>query len=119
MGEFIGVLVAIWIAWMIFHGYRTRTAKPIPMRDDGHGVMEPVCPDCSAKLVAITRDGGASLTGVLGWLVLLAGLGVLLLANWLVGGMMVGVGMLLHIAGKSRITVLACPSCGKTVKRLD
>lgn len=114
----IAALVAAWVLNLIYQGYKNEMAPPLPMVDNGHGAKEPICPTCAAKLVTVTRKGGIGLTGVIGWLVLFSGLLVLLAINWLAGGGMLIVGILLVILGKSTETVLTCPACGKDAKRL-
>ena len=118
MEYIIASLVIAWVVGIIYRGYQESTSAPLPLRDNGHGAMEPVCPHCSTKLVTVTRKGGIGLTGVLGWLSLLAGAAVFLLFNWLAGSVVVIVGILLVMLGKSTETMLTCPACGKDAKRL-
>ena len=118
METFVIGLVFLWIVYMIWRGYREEMAPPVPMVDNGHGALEPVCPHCRAKLVTVTRSGDIGLTGLLGWLCLIPGIGVFLLAHWPSGAAMIIVGILLVLLGKSTATVLSCPAWGKDAKRL-
>ena len=89
-----------------------------PTVDNGHGAKEPVCAHCSTRLVVLTRDGGIGFLSIVGGIVAIGGVGVLILANWLAGGVMILIGVVLAQLGKSTETVLTCPGCGKDAKTL-
>jgi len=111
-------MIVAWIAFRIWEGFMRPNAEPLPMRDGGNGIMEPVCPFCDARLVALQRRRHSLPVGVLAWLMLLIGI-VLFLFHWLAGLAMIVVAILINLAGKSAQTVLACPACGTDVKTLD
>ena len=60
------VLVAVlaWVGNVIYQGYKAEKAPPLTLADNGHGMKEPICPACQARLVTITREvRGASVCG--------------------------------------------------------
>lgn len=111
------LMVAAWVVNIFLGGYKDATAKPLPMRDNGHGAMEPICPACSAKLVVLTRKGGMGLTSVIAIFLALIGV-IVLLFHWLAGFVVLILAVLLGMAGKNTETVLTCPACGQDAKRL-
>jgi uncharacterized protein YbaR (Trm112 family) len=117
VGFVILLFVLAYIGFFGWRGYVEAQRPPAPLRDAGNGVMEPVCPYCNARLVTATRKGGMGLTGVLARLLALIGV-VALLFNWLAGGILLILAVLLGMAGKSTETVLTCPACGRYEKPL-
>jgi len=115
------VILAMFIAYMgfqIWQGYRRETTPPLPLRDTGNGIMQPVCPRCHAGLVTLQRKESSSLVSVLAFLVGVIGIGLILI-NWLAGGVVIIVALLINMAGKSTATVLTCPACGHDAKTLN
>ena len=117
-GYVILAMIVAYIGFRIWEGYKRETAKPLPLRDAGNGIMQPVCPRCHTGLVMLQRKDGSGLAGVLALLVGLFGL-VLLLINWIAGGVVIVIALLINMAGKSTANVLTCPACGHDAKTLD
>lgn len=118
MEAIIGGIVLAWIVYELYKGYQQENAPPLPMVETSPGVREPVCPHCRAKLVTLTRSGGVGFVGILAWLVIAGGC-VAILINWIVGGILLIIGILLAMVGKKKTTVLTCPACGKDAKTLS
>jgi hypothetical protein len=118
MDYVIGLLILGWVGYIIAQGYMRENAPPLTMADNGHGVMEPICPECNARLVTITRSTGSGIAGGLALVVGLAGF-VLFLFNWIAGGIVLILAILINMAGKGKKTVLACPSCQTDIRTLD
>lgn len=115
IGLILFLAVAAWVIYQIIQGFNSENAPPIPMVDTGGGIREPVCPKCSVRLIVISRDTRSTAVGVFGMLVGLLGL-VLILFNWLVGGIILILAILISMAGKKKQTVLTCPSCGNDAR---
>ena len=118
MGEVIGLLILAFVGYKIWEGYHEEMRPPPLMVDNGHGAKEPVCAHCSTRLVVLTRNSSVGFLSIVGGLVAIVGVGVLILVNWLAGGVMILIGVLVAHLGKSTDTVLTCPSCGKDAKTL-
>lgn len=119
LGWGILIVVLVWAGKSIYEGYRRETAPPLPLMDNGHGLMEPVCPTCKARLVTVQHKDGGGLATVISAAVILAGVVVLVGVNWLAGLVMILLGVVIHHAGKSTRTVLTCPVCRAEVRELD
>lgn len=117
MGETIFALVLAWIAWIIWQGYQDEQKPPLPLRDIGNGIMEPVCPACHARLVTVTQKTSSGLASLFVVLFGLAGV-VLILFHWVAGAVVLILAVLISLAGKGQRTVLKCPACGTTAKTL-
>lgn len=119
MGETAFALLLAWIGWSIWQGYRDEQKPPIPLRDGGNGIMEPVCPACHARLVTVTGQARGGLSTL--FTVLFAGIGVLLLFlfNWLAGALVLIVAFLIGLSGRRQTTSLQCPACGTTAKTMN
>lgn len=118
MGELIFALVAIWIVYIIWQGYQAEaTKKPITLKDGGQGIMEPVCPQCQARLVTVTRPASNWAADVFSMIFGLAGV-VLILFNWIAGGITLILAIIIALAGKGKTTVLTCPACGQDARTI-
>lgn len=117
-GYLVLLAVLAYIGYWAWRGYHEAESPALPMRDTGNGVMEPVCPYCNARLITITRRSGSGLLGVLAILLGVVGF-VLLLVNWIAGGIMLIFAVLLGMAGKSNNNVLTCPACSKYQKIIE
>lgn len=115
IGLILFLAVAAWVIYQIIQGFAGENAPPIPMVDTGSGVREPVCPQCSVRLIVISRDTRSITASVLAKLVGLSGL-VLILFNWGAGGILLILAILISMVGKKKQTVLTCPSCGNDVR---
>lgn len=100
-------------AWWLWHSRPRDQDDAIDLVDDGHGIMQPVCAHCRARMTPITRRDRASLAGVLAILIGLSGLAAILV-NWLAGLALIIIAMILDIAGRGHRTRLVCPACGKS-----
>lgn len=118
-GWVVLALVLAWVGFTLFDGYRRETAPPLPMADNGHGMREPVCPTCQARLVTVTRASRGPVAGLFGWGVVVAGALLAMALNWLAGLLVLLLGAVVLLAGKTQATVLMCPACGVDVRRLD
>lgn len=118
IGWVILILVVAWAANQIWQGYRRETAPPLTMSDNGHGVMDPVCPRCQARLVAVQRSTSSGLASALAILIGLAGI-ILILFNWIAGGVIIILAILIHMAGREKQTALTCPACRTDARILD
>lgn len=118
MEYFIGTLVIIWILYILHQGYAREMRPPLTLRDTGNGIKEPVCSRCQTRLVAVNRSKSNWAADVFSVLFGLVGV-VLILFNWIVGGIILILAVIIALSGKGRITVLICPACGTTERRLD
>jgi hypothetical protein len=74
------------------------------------------CPQCGqSEMVAKQTASAVSVGGILGALVLLAGV-VLLLASPIVGLLTILVGIAIGMAGRRQITRVICPACRHSIK---
>ena len=117
-GYVVLAMILAWIGFRVWEGYQRETAKPLPMRDGGNGIMEPVCPRCQSRLMPVQRKQGGGVAGVLALLVGAFG-AVLLIYNIIAAAVVIVVALLINQAGKSFCTVLTCPACGQDAKTLD
>ncbi len=115
MEWFLLALILSFIGYHIYVGYQRETTPPVPLKDNGTGIMEPVCAACQAKLITITRDQGGGLSTTFARLFGVIGV-VTLLFTPIVGVIVLILAVLIAIAGKSRQTVLTCPACGKDAR---
>lgn len=115
-----GILVVVlaWLSYQIYQGFKAESAPPLTMADNGHGLKEPICSACQARLVTITRDVRGTLGGLVAGVFILGGLVALVLVNWLAGLVAMLLGVVIYAASKRRETVLHCPSCRTDVRRL-
>ncbi len=104
-------MVVATIGYYIVQGFKEETRPAPPMRDVGNGVKVPVCPKCQAQLVTVQRKGEAGLAGVLALLVGAVSV-ALMFVHILAGLVGIIVAVLIHLAGRTRETVLTCPACG-------
>lgn len=117
MEYFIGGLVIAWVIYIIYQGYQDETAPPLTMKDDGHGIMVPVCARCSARLVTVDRKAPGGMRYIVGALLIVLGVASILF-NIAAGIILMIVGALLVWWGKPTIRVLSCPACGTDAKIL-
>jgi hypothetical protein len=119
MEYFIGALVIVWVVNIMLQGYRQERNPPAKpeLRDNGSGIMEPICPACRVRLVTLTRESGGAASSVTVWFLALIGLGLLLFAP-IFGALALILAVLVGMTKKTRTTVLSCPSCGKDLKTL-
>lgn len=118
IGWVVLAMVLAWVGFTMYEGYRRETAPPLPMADNGHGMREPVCPTCQARLVTVTRSARGPVAGLLGWGVI-AGAMLAMLFSWLAGLLLLLLGVVVLLAGKTQATVLMCPACRADVRSLD
>jgi hypothetical protein len=117
----IGAIMIAVVLYPIWQGYRQESSPRPPsieLQDDGHGIMEPVCPHCRTKLVSITRQTESWIAAILALLFGLVGV-VLLLFNWIAGGVTLILAIIINMVGKGKQTALTCPVCGKDARILD
>lgn len=119
IGWLILLLLIAWAGNLIYQGYRKETAKPLPMKDMGNGVMEPICPQCHARLVSLQRKEHSVLASAISWLLILSGAFMVLFVHWIAGLIAVAIGIIVNATGHSQSTVLTCPACGVDAKTLD
>ena len=117
LGYIVALLLLAWAAWHIYQGYLAEQHPPLTLRDNGHGLMEPVCPHCQARLIVVERKTSSGLVGLAALLLGLLGVTAFLF-NWVVGSVVLILALLLNGAGKGRQTVLTCPACGSEAKRI-
>jgi uncharacterized protein YbaR (Trm112 family) len=121
MVDFVLGVVVLWLLYMLHRYYQIKTRipdPPIPMRDTGNGVMQPVCPECQVTLVTLTRETGAAAESVTVWILALLGLGLLLVAP-IFGILTLILAAIVGMNKKTRQSVLSCPVCGKDFKTLN
>lgn len=118
IGWFILILLIAWAGNLIYQGYREETAKPLPMKDMGNGVMEPICPQCHARLVSLQRKEQNALASIVSWLLILSGIFAVLFVHWIVGLVITAIGIIVNVSGHTQHTVLTCPACGADAKIL-
>lgn len=110
-------LVIATIGYYIAQGWREETRPAPPLRDVGHGVKVPVCPQCKVPLITRQRKTGSGRAGLLALLV--GGMALALLLVHLIAGLVgLALAVLIHLAGKSQETVLTCPACGADARIL-
>lgn len=117
-GLVLGLPLLAWAGWQIYQGYLNEQRPPLTLRDNGSGIMEPVCAHCQTRLVSVNRKTGSGAAGLFALLIGLVGI-VVFLFHWLAGLVVIGLAVLINHAGKGQETVLTCPACGQEAKRLD
>lgn len=118
LGVILFLAVVAWIVYQVMQGFNDENApKKVQMMDLGGGVREPVCITCKTRLVPVYRDARSGASSMLSVLVGLVGV-IVILFNWMLGGIALIIAILIAIVGKKKQTVLTCPSCGQDAKVL-
>ncbi|ATX79139.1 hypothetical protein Ga0123461_0714 [Mariprofundus aestuarium] len=69
------------------------------------------CEICKVEMVAITKKNSVSVLGIIGVLIFLVGLGYAF-ANFLVGVIIMALGIFVGMAMRGEKLTMTCPSCG-------
>lgn len=77
-----------------------------------------ICPKCNVDPITIERKKGITLNGIIGAMVVIAALPVLFF-DFLVGTLLLVLGVLIGWSGRGKYTEIVCPECKKVLGKVE